>query len=179
MINIDNKKINAIKLGTNNYKRAYVGNNLVFQQGKWVFYKTINVSQSRVPEYHERLLTVEKESPNGGKFIFMLRGGGAGAMIQYFGADTPLFMLDNENKKDTEAYVLDFKLKDKYNNYLLTTVWGKFDVAKKRFYDGHIYEKDRNVGTGWIEAYYLPNTKVPWSARPYSIPIDIYKWQEE
>ena len=169
MINIDNKKITAIKLGANNYKRAYVGNDLVFQQGKWVLYKTKRIYKSQVAGYNDRILTVRDESPNGGKFLFMLHDSGAGAMVLNYRDDNPLFMLDRADSKDGKAYVLDFKLKDKYN-FLLTIEIGKFDVDKKRFYDGLIYEKDRPVGSGWIQAYPLDNAR--------SSEIDIYKWQE-
>lgn len=171
MINIDNKKINAIKLGTNNYKRAYVGNNLVFQQGKWVFYKTKRIYQSSVAEYHGRLLTVEKESPNGGKFLFMIPDSGQRAMIQFYRIPSPMFVLDGKPQKGDEALFLDFTLIDQYHNYLVTAEWGKFDVAKNRFYDGRVYRKDKPVGSGWTEAYPLDGA--------YYVDIDIYKWQEE
>lgn len=170
MILSESLKVRDLKIGTDNCNRAYIGNDLVFQQGKWVLYKTKTIRRSSVAEYNDRILTVEDESPNGGKFLFMIHEyPGAGAIVRTWRADGPLFMLDKMNRKDNEAYVLDFKLKDKYH-FLLTIEMGKFDVDKKRFYDGHIYEKDKDVSSGWIEAYPIDDA--------FSTNIDIYKWQE-
>lgn len=166
MINIDNKKINAIKLGTDNYKKAYVGNDLVFQQGKWVFYKKVTVHESNVPGYSDEILDLDKEAPNGGKFLIMLSGTGEAMVLSF--KDIALFVLQKKAREDNEAYVLDIK-KLEYYNYSLTIEWGKFDISKKRFYDGHIYEKDKHISQ-WIQGYPLNNE---WSED-----IDIYKWQE-
>lgn len=171
MINIDNKKINAIKLGTNNCKRAYVGNDLVFQQGKWVFYKTEIVYKSTVAGYNQTILTVRDAAPNGGKFLFKLHNSRASVMILNDRDNNPICYLDRTDFEDDEAFVLDFKLKDQYHNYLLTSEWGKFDLDKNRFYDGKILEKNRNVSSGWIKAYPLNSLM--------SADLDIYKWQEE
>ncbi len=167
MINKDNKKINAIKLGTNNCKRVYIGNDLVFRQGKWVFYKKKTIYQARYSG-HDTILVEHLDYRNGGKFLIMLNEKSYGGVMILSNAKPSFFLDYNKNEKDN-AVVLDIN-KPGYN-YTVTIRMGKFDVNRKLFYNSLIYEKDINIGNPYgINGY---------ADYPYGVDIDIYKWQEE
>lgn len=162
MINIDNKKINSIKLGANNYKRAYVKNDLVFRQGKWVFYKheTAYSASSR------SILAEHLDYKDGGNFIIM-KSKSNSQTILIKNNNQALFSFGSSTY-DNEAYAVEIR-KISSTRHRARILYGKFDRDSLIFYDSSLYEEDVEIRGYGINATTMGST---------SSDLDIYKWQE-
>lgn len=150
MIVSESLKVRDLKIGTNNCNRAYIGNDLVYRRGKWVFNKKI-----LFPTYYNwpssAIILEPDDFKSGGIYVLVPRDlHSLLSSISFFNDGDALFTGETIYSYSNETYC--FKI-DKINNrYNLSIMIGTFDKRSEIYYNSKVLKECLINGSGDINA---------------------------
>lgn len=150
MIVSESLKVRDLKIGTNNCNRAYIGNDLVYRRGKWVFNKKI-----LFPEYSKwpksATILEPDDFKSGGIYVLVPRDRHSlVSSITFFNDNNVLFSGEIIYWGSNETYC--FKINKINNRYHLSIIIGIFDKRSEVYYNSKVLKECVINGSKRIDA---------------------------
>lgn len=143
-------KVRDLKIGTDNCNRAYIGNDLVYRRGKWVFNKKILFpTYSKWP--NSAIILEPDDFKSGGIYVLVPRDRHSLlSSISFFNGGDVLFTGETIYSYSNETYC--FKINKINNRYHLSIIIGRFDKRMEIYYNSKVLKECLINGSRDIQA---------------------------